>query len=139
MGQLRNLDNLEFVEGDNVSALESLKQILNYAGKRDDDVCYIRRAVVVAAVNEIKRLQAAVDRDKTGLAAGLNAVRKRLRGSSWLGESGAWGSYENGDRTEDNLRKEFAACLEEAEQIACAALRASGTLATKTLRGEETK
>jgi hypothetical protein len=92
--------------------------------------------LAVAKWNSASRLRSAIDRDQTGLAQAMNAVCRRLEGSSWLGEHDAWGNYELDERTENALRDEFERCIAETIEICKKALRASGTIATKSLRGE---
>ena len=85
---------------------------------------------------EIARLKSLIDRDRTGLANALNAVRQVLRGYGWI-PAGEWGSYELDQRTETNLRAEIYRCFDEAERIAVDALRASGSLANEAFRPKE--
>jgi hypothetical protein len=82
---------------------------------------------------EIERLKKLIDRDKTGLANGLNAVRQVFQGYFWI-PAGEWGSYEWNERTEKNFREEIGRCFDDAEKIAVDALRASGGLANEAFR-----
>jgi len=88
-----------------------------------------------AAEAEVARLKGLIERDRTGLAAGLDAVRKRLASSFWLGNEGEWGSYEWPERTERAWRGEVRQLLEETDSLALAALRASGDRVTEAFHG----
>ena len=88
-----------------------------------------------AAEAEVARLKGLIERDRTGLAAGLDAVRKRLASSFWLGNEGEWGSYEWPERTERAWRGEVRQLLEETDALALAALRASGDRVTEAFHG----
>lgn len=81
---------------------------------------------------EIARLRAAIDRDRTGLAAALAEVERIAGGYSWIPD-GAWGSYEEQDHTLATLRAEVGQCLDAIREKASAALTASGNLAQRTL------
>ena len=82
---------------------------------------------------EIVRLKNLIDRDRTGLADALNAVRRVARGYYWIA-LGEWGSYELDERTGKTLRKEVGMCLEEIERVAVDALRESGRRAGAAFR-----
>ena len=84
---------------------------------------------------ECERLRGLIERDRTGLAAGLDAVRKRLASSFWLANEGEWGSYEYHERTERAWRGEVRQLLEDADSPALAALRASGDRVTEAFHG----
>lgn len=75
-----------------------------------------------------------IDRDRTGLAKGLNDVRLVLRGYGWI-PAGEWGSYEWDERTEKHFRAEIGRCFEQADGIAVKALRESGDRANEAFRG----
>ena len=82
---------------------------------------------------EIERLKALLDRDKTGLAAALSAVRGFARGWSWI-PRGEWGSYSHEDQTTETLRLEVAHLLAHIEETARTALRESGQRADSAFR-----
>lgn len=84
---------------------------------------------------ENERLKQLLDRDQTGLAAGLNAVRGVIGSYSWI-PLGEWGSYEWHERTENTFRAEVGRCFEEAERLATEALRISGKRANAAFRPE---
>jgi hypothetical protein len=73
-----------------------------------------------------------IDRDRTGLAAGLAKVRRIVGGYVWLG-AGEWGSYSLEERTEKTLRAEIATCLDQVNVAAGVALNDSGNLATRAV------
>lgn len=73
-------------------------------------------------------LRKALDRDKTGLAAGLAAIREEVKGRRWI--SDGRGSYTYDD---DGYRKETGFALDAIEKIAVDALAASGKLAHEAL------
>lgn len=77
---------------------------------------------------DVKVLREALDKDKTGLAHALNAVRKEADARRWVIDGR--GSYEWDD---ERYRKETGWALKAIEEIAVNALRASGTLATEAL------
>ena len=114
----------ELTHGMNCSALSP--------GSDDDCTCGLRYRI------EIERLKQLINRDKTGLANALNAVRQVLRGYSWI-PAGEWGSYEWHERTEKAFRDEIGRCFDEAEKIAVDALRASGDLANEAFHGQPIK
>lgn len=84
---------------------------------------------------EVERLKGLLNRDHTGLAAGLNRCRQIGRGYFWIA-LGEWGSYDYTERTEQTLRMEIGNCLEEIEQTAVTALRESGVRAHAAFRPE---
>lgn len=77
---------------------------------------------------EVSRLKRLLDRDHTGLAAGLVAVQRAVGGWFWI-PAGEWGSYGWPERTEQALREEVSRCFEEVDVICSTALRESGTRA----------
>jgi len=96
---------------------------------RNDGQMLSERSDRIASLGrEIERLKKLLDRDHTGLAAGLNAVRQIGRGYRWLG-LGEWGSYDYTERTEETLRNEIRTCLDEIEAKALLALNESGVRA----------
>lgn len=78
---------------------------------------------------EVRRGRELITRDRTGLAEGLNAVRKLLKGFRWLGDPGDWSSYSNEERSIETLRREMASCITQAEELCGKALYASGARA----------
>lgn len=91
-------------------------------------------ALIAKQEEEIGRLKELIDRDRTGLAKALNGVRQVLQSHYWI-PLGEWGSYEWNERTENNFRAEIKRAFDEAENIAVAALRASGDLANEAFHG----
>jgi hypothetical protein len=74
-------------------------------------------------------LCAAIDRDKTGLAKGLEDVRKQVAGRRWICEGR--GSFGYGE--EEAYRRETGYALDAIDEIARKALSDSGTLANQVL------
>jgi hypothetical protein len=70
----------------------------------------------------------ALDRDKTGLAAALAAIREEVKGRRWICEGR--GPYQYDD---DRYRKETGFALDAIEKLAADALAASGKLAHEAL------
>jgi hypothetical protein len=83
-----------------------------------------------AALAETARFKAALNSDRTGLAAGLVAVIDRCKGGWWITEGR--GSYEWDD---ERYRSETRIALEAVVSIATNALRESGALVTRTFNG----
>lgn len=83
---------------------------------------------------EVAALREALDRDRTGLADALNAVRTRLAGASWLGEDDVWASYEEDEQTIATLRQEIRGLFDVVHRVCTDALRESGTRATKAIQ-----
>lgn len=90
-----------------------------------------------ALSQERDRLRAALNRDQTGLAAALNRVRQIVLGWSWI-PSGEWGSYEHEEHTVETLRREVGDMIEKAVDECESSLRASGDIADKALRKQDT-
>ncbi len=84
--------------------------------------------------SEVKRLRALIDRDHTGLAAGLAAVAKVVDGYRWL-PAGEWGSYSVEDHTQATLRKEIGWAFDSIREITGRHLGQSGELADAAFRG----
>lgn len=74
---------------------------------------------------EIARLKGLIDRDRTGLAAGLTAIQKVLAGYSWL-PAGQWGSYSYEHHTQETLRREIGWAFDAVNEIAARHLNQSG-------------
>lgn len=87
---------------------------------------------------ERDRLKKLLDRDHTGLAAGLNAVRQACKSYGWI-PSGEWGSYEWHERTEQAFREEIGRCFDEVERLALLALNESGLRANAAFHPEADK
>ena len=87
---------------------------------------------------EIARLKHLIDRDRTGLADALNAVRRVARGYYWIA-LGEWGSYKWHERTGKTLREEVKRCLDEIDTIVTDALRESGRRADAAFRKEKSQ
>lgn len=92
----------------------------------------IRRAI--AAEAECERLRKLIERDRTGLAAGLSQVLRECRSWRWLGNPDEWSCYEWDEQTCNNMRREMQWCLDAIEKAAEAALRASGDRVTEAFR-----
>jgi hypothetical protein len=116
--------------------------------------CSTARATAVAGINElvaqeftkrdkriaelkaeVTRVRGLIDRDRTGLAAGLSDVLLAIRAHSWL-ETDEWGSYAYDERTVETLRKEIRFCFDDVRTVATGALRASGALASSAFHPE---
>lgn len=80
------------------------------------------------AEERIKKLEGALDRDKTGLAGALAAIREEIKGRRWICDGR--GSYTYDD---ERYRKETGFALDAIEKIAAEALMASGKLAHEAL------
>ena len=76
----------------------------------------------------VSELKAALDRDKTGLAAGLASINREVADRRWICDGR--GSYEYDD---ERYRKETGWALDAIEKIATDALSASGNLANASL------
>lgn len=83
---------------------------------------------------EIARLRGLIDRDRTGLAAGLSAIQKVVAGYAWL-PAGEWGSYSYEEHTHETLRKEIGWAFDAVNEIASRHLRQSGDRADAAFRG----
>jgi hypothetical protein len=83
---------------------------------------------------EVARLREALDRDRTGLAAALNAVIKEVKCRGWLLD--ARGPYEWDD---DRYKDEAGLAMRTARDIAEKALAASGSLANAALSSSGTE
>lgn len=84
---------------------------------------------------EVLRLRGLIERDRSGLAAGLAKVRRIVAGWDWLGCPGEWGCYDHTQKTVATLRDEIGRCLAEIETTAIDALRASGSLVSEAFHG----
>lgn len=73
-------------------------------------------------------LKKALDRDKTGLAAALAAIREEVKGRRWICEGRGPYTYDD-----DRYRQETGFALDAIEKLAAEALAASGKLAHETL------
>ena len=80
----------------------------------------------------LARLEAALDRDKTGLAAALAEIVKEARAARWITDGR--GSYAWDDH---RYRQETGWFCERVAKIAEVALRASGALANAALEGRD--
>ncbi len=77
---------------------------------------------------KVKTLEAALDRDKTGLAAALAKIVEEVKGRRWICEGRGPYRYD-----EDGYRQETGWAFDAIEKIAKDALAASGKLASDTL------
>ena len=91
------------------------------------------RKLIDAYQKEIDRLKSIIDRDRTGLANALNAVRQVAKSYGWI-PAGEWGSYEWDEQTQTNFRAEVGRCFDEIDRIAIKALRESGGRANEAFR-----
>lgn len=96
----------------------------------------IVRAELANSKAEVTRLRSIIERDRTGLAAGLADVRKIVGGYGWLAREDEWMSYEYHERSEKALRQEMADCIDQVEAAALGALQASGKRVTEAFRPE---
>ena len=92
-------------------------RLVNEAGKLADE--------------RIKKLEAALDRDKTGLGSALAAICQEVKGRRWISEGR--GPYPYDD---DRYRKETRFAFDAIEKLAVDALSASGKLAHEVLTGK---
>lgn len=99
-----------------------------------DRECQTLGEELVEARAEATRLRTLIERDRTGLAAGLAEVRKIVGGYGWLAREDEWGSYEYHERTVKALRQEMADCIDQVEAAAMGALQASGRRVTEAFR-----
>lgn len=76
---------------------------------------------------DLDALKDALNRDRTGLALGLEKVMRLVRGYSWIGD-GEWDSYSHEQQTEQTLRVEIDHCLHQVHELAYGALLESGRL-----------
>lgn len=89
----------------------------------------------IEAQAEVARVKSLIDRDRTGLAASLDAVRRVANGYFWIA-AGEWGSYDYTERTEGTLRAEIGRCLGEILELVQSGLRQSGDRALAAFRPE---
>ena len=71
----------------------------------------------------------ALHRDRTGLAAALNAIRAEIKGREWLRPGFGWANYGYEKHTADTLREEIGWAFDAMLKILDDALRASGRIA----------
>jgi hypothetical protein len=83
---------------------------------------------------EVERLRELINRDRTGLAAGLNAVLKVVEGYRWLA-AGEWASYSHEEHTQETLRREIGWAFDALAEIASRHLRQSGLRADAAFQG----
>lgn len=83
---------------------------------------------------EVVRLREALNIDQTGLAQGLDAVKRSAQGHAWLGEPDVWGSYEYTEHTIETLRTEAALLISSIVDTATWALVRSGQIAADSLK-----
>jgi len=81
---------------------------------------------------DIKRLEAIIERDRTQVAEGVTAIRDVLEGRDWLTEGR--GPYEWND---DNWHKEFAYAAEEIRKAVEPLEKIAGDLSNCTKKWEE--
>lgn len=92
---------------------------MNAPDAKDEKIAELQR--------EVDRLMGLLNRDRTGLARGLNVIRQLVQGWGWI-PAGEWGSYPYDERTEAVLRAEVGTMSETIETVAMTALRDSGAL-----------
>jgi hypothetical protein len=98
-----------------------------------DDERHQLKGQIQSLIAERDALRVAINRDRTGLAAGLNHVRSIVKGYWWIAE-GTWGSYDYTQHTTDTLQREVKFLIESVCSAASGALRASGDRANAALR-----
>ena len=84
---------------------------------------------------EVKRVRGLIALDRTGLAAGLAAVRRIVAGYGWI-PAGEWGLYSCDEQTEEALRREVGDAFDEIANAVHDSLRASGDRADVAFRPE---
>lgn len=102
------------------------------AGYKHD--CERYRARIAELEEETQRLKALLNRDQTGLAAGLGAVQKVVGSYAWL-PLGEWGSYSYEEHTQETLRKEIGWAFDAISEIATRHLEQSGLRADAAFKG----
>lgn len=100
-----------------------------------DEASPFTGAEVRVLLKENERLRAAINLDRTGLAMALERIVKAVRGWSWIPE-GSNGAYSDDEPEPVWLRKEAGYLMDKVSAIALSALRDSGDVAAKALRGE---
>lgn len=78
----------------------------------------------------IKKLEGALDRDKTGLGSALASICQEVKGRRWICDGRGPYTYDD-----DRYRKETSFAFDAIEKLAVDALSASGKLAHEVLRG----
>jgi len=94
------------------------------------DFILAARTDIPKLVVEVRRLRALLDRDRSGLAAALNAIRTEIRQREWLLEGR--GPYEWND---DRYRQEAGQAMRACGDIATKALAESGRCAAEAFAG----
>ena len=86
---------------------------------------------------EVARVRTLIDIDRTGLAAGLDEVRRIVRGWEWLAEpEGGAGSYTYEEWNEATIRREVNDLITSVNAAITTALRESGDRADSAYRPE---
>ena len=75
-----------------------------------------------------ERLKDVLHRDRSGLADGIDRIRKLVKGWWWV-PLGEWACYDYTERTAETMRTEFSNCLRQIEDVALSTMKASGNLA----------
>jgi hypothetical protein len=88
-------------------------------------------------LGEVGRLKDLLNRDRTGLAIALGAVRQTVKSYMWLANSGEWGCYDYTERTVETLRGEIKNAFRDIFRLAEEALKESGRRADAAFRPPE--
>lgn len=75
-----------------------------------------------------ERLRDVLHRDRSGLADGIDRIRKIVKGWWWI-PAGEWACYDYTEQTAETIRTEFSNCLRQVEEVAESTMKASGSLA----------
>jgi uncharacterized small protein (DUF1192 family) len=86
--------------------------------------------------SEVKRVRSLIALDRTGLAQGLNSVRKLIKGFAWLANDGEWGCYAYEDHNTRTLRREIEQCFDQVLDVVDNTLKASGDVADSAVQGK---
>jgi len=118
--------NVMKTERDAAVAAAEAARVATYSKAREEG----RVEGATETQTEIGRLRAALNSDRTGLAAGLVAILDRCKAASWI-EDGR-GCYEWDD---ERYKEEAGRALRGVVEIATLALRDSGALVDRTFNG----
>lgn len=114
-------------------------------GHSEDETCWRCQATaaieqrdrersVTSDVDEIARLKALINRDRTGLVLGLDKARKVARGFRWIAEGRGPYAYDD-----DRYRQETGNLIDQVVAIAEEHLKASGSLADEAFHPTEAR
>lgn len=125
-----------YVPHEQLETAEAAAEMFEAAALTNLQACGELQRKLADALTEINRVRSLINRDRTGLAAGLDAVRKLVDGFSWLANDFDWGSYHYGDHSIATLRREIGSCFTQVGEVIDKALKASGDRATSAFHPE---